>query len=280
MSSSKLYHLYHIVTPSPWPLVTSIGAYGLTTGGVLYFHFFSDGSLVFLLGLQTIILAAFTWWRDVIRESTFEGCHTTFVQNGLRLGVVLFIVSEVMFFSGFFWAFFHSSLAPTIELGSVWPPIGIEAFYAWDVPFLNTLVLLLSGATITWSHFALVKNLQNNTLISLYLTILLAIFFTFLQACEYTEATFSISDSVYGTCFYMATGFHGFHVLIGTIFIIYTTIRISLFQLNSNHHLGFLAASWYWHFVDVVWLFLFVSIYWWGNTDIKVLSSDNLFLVI
>lgn len=273
--SSKNYHLFHLVNPSPWPLIVSIGTYGLTTGSALYFHFFSIGSFIALTGLLTVIYGAFIWWRDVVREGTFEGCHTTLVQNGLRLGIVLFIVSEVMFFSGFFWAFFHSSLAPAIELGSVWPPIGIDPFYAWDVPFLNTLVLLLSGSTITWAHFALAKSLQKNTLISLYLTILLAVFFTFLQACEYTEATFSIADSVYGTTFFMATGFHGFHVIVGTIFIVYTTVRVLHYHLTAKHHVGFLGASWYWHFVDVVWLFLFISIYWWGNTT----NSGSTFLI-
>lgn len=272
--SAKSYHLYHLVDPSPWPIVTAVGLFGLTTGSVMCFHFYNDGLIILLLGLLTVLLSAFVWWRDIIRESTFEGFHTEPVQNGIRIGVVLFIVSEVMFFSSFFWAFFHSSLAPTIELGGVWPPIGLSVFNPFEVPFLNTVVLVLSGATITWAHFGLLENLIKNVMVSLNITIYLALFFTLLQLCEYTEATFSMSDGVYGSVFYMATGFHGFHVIVGTIFILVTAYRIKNFHLSRKHHLGFLAASWYWHFVDVVWLFLFIAIYWWGNFDGLILIEN------
>jgi len=271
-------HFFHIVNSSPWPLCTSIGAFGITTGSALSFHFYSKGFIVFFLGLLTVVFSAILWWRDVIREGLSEGWHTSAVQFGLRLGVILFIVSEVMFFSGFFWAFFHSSLAPAIELGSVWPPLGIEVFNPWHVPLLNTIILLLSGATITWAHFGIANNIKKTDceaktfsifkeiLNSLVSTVLLAVLFTVLQVCEYTEAAFSISDGVYGTTFFMATGFHGFHVIIGTIFILVSTFRFFSYHFSKTHHLGFESASWYWHFVDVVWLFLFISIYWWGNS--------------
>lgn len=263
-------HGFHIVTVSPWPLITSLGALGMTMGGVLMFQYYAKGNLVFLLGLFTVILTSAFWWRDVVREGLYEGDHTKAVQSNLRLGMLLFIVSEVMFFSAFFWAFFHSSLAPTIEIGSVWPPMGINVFNTWHVPLLNTLVLLLSGATLTWCHHSILIANFNETMISGILTIALAVFFTQLQSCEYMEATYTISDGIYGSTFFMATGFHGFHVIIGTIFILVSILRYRWFHFSSSHHLGFESAAWYWHFVDVVWLFLFLSIYWWGNSRIGV----------
>ena len=210
------------------------------------------------------ITAAY-WWRDVIREATFEGHHTSVVQTGLRYGMILFIVSEVMFFSGFFWAFFHSALAPTVEIGSIWPPEGIHPFNPWDVPLLNTIILLASGATVTWAHHAITTGLRYQAIYALVLTLLLAVIFTSLQAFEYLEASFNISDGIYGSTFYMATGFHGFHVIIGTTFLAVCLVRLINYHFTTTHHFGFEAAAWYWHFVDVVWLFLFVSIYWWGT---------------
>ena len=179
--------------------------------------------------------------------------------------MILFIVSEVMFFFGFFWAFFHSSLSPVPEIGSLWPPMGIDTISAWGVPLLNTIILLSSGITITWAHHAIVCGHRKNAISGLLLTIILALLFTMLQGFEYIDANFTISDSIYGSTFYLATGFHGFHVIIGTIFIIISTIRLINHHFTKEHHFGFEAAAWYWHFVDVVWLFLFVVIYWWGG---------------
>ena len=207
----------------------------------------------------------FVWFRDVVREGTFQGHHTKVVQKGLKMGMILFITSEVMFFFAFFWGFFHSSLAPTVELGSVWPPMGINVLNPWEVPLLNTAILLCSGVTVTWAHHALVAGSRSQALSGLFLTISLGVIFTMLQAFEYLEASFTIADSVYGSCFYMATGFHGFHVLVGTLFLAVCLFRLYNHHFTRQHHLGFEAAAWYWHFVDVVWLFLFVSIYWWGN---------------
>ena len=261
-------HAYHLVDPSPWPLFGSLSALASTLGGVMYMHSFRGGSTLLMFGLAMLMYTMFVWWRDVIRESTFEGYHTSVVCRGLRYGMILFILSEVMFFVAFFWAFFHSSLAPAVEIGAVWPPKGIDALNPWGVPFLNTLILLSSGAAVTWAHHALRAGLFMSTLKGLLATIILAAVFTSLQGVEYIEAPFTISDGIYGSTFYLATGFHGFHVIIGTVFLTVCCVRHYLGHFTSNHHFGFEAAAWYWHFVDVVWLFLFVSIYWWGgNTN-------------
>ena len=207
----------------------------------------------------------FVWWRDVIRESTFQGHHTTPVQLGLRYGMILFIASEVMFFLAFFWAFFHSSLAPTVELGAVWPPKGITVLDPWEIPFLNTIILLTSGAAVTWAHHAILAGYRKEGITGLGITILLAVIFTGFQAFEYIEAPFTISDGVYGSTFYLSTGFHGLHVIIGTIFLFICLLRLQKGHFTKLHHFGFEAAAWYWHMVDVIWLFLFVSIYYWGG---------------
>jgi heme/copper-type cytochrome/quinol oxidase subunit 3 len=258
-------HLYHLVDESPWPLVTAFSVQAMLLGAVMYMQTIINGLFVLTLGLLSTVYCAGLWWRDVIREGTFEGEHTQVVQRGLRIGMILFIVSEVMFFFAFFWAYFHSSLAPTIEIGSVWPPVSISAFNPWQVPFLNTVILLLSGATITWAHHSIVFGDLEQAVRSVEATIALAIAFTALQVFEYGQASFSISDGIYGSTFFMATGFHGFHVIIGTIFITVCWIRLINNQFTREHHIGFEAAAWYWHFVDVVWLFLFTTIYWWGN---------------
>lgn len=258
-------HPFHLVDPSPWPLVTATAAFTLTTGAVMYMHGFSGGSSFLTIGLLFLVSSMFIWWRDVIREGTLEGQHTSMVQLGLRLGMLLFIVSEVMFFVAFFWAFFWASLAPVPEIGAVWPPRGIEVLNAWEVPFLNTLILLSSGASVTWAHHAILAGNRSQTVVALGLTIGLAIMFTGLQVFEYRNAGFSIGDGIYGATFYMATGFHGFHVFLGTCFLTVGLIRVLNYHFTKQHHFGFEAAAWYWHFVDVVWLFLFVSIYWWGG---------------
>nr|YP_010032385.1 Cox3 [Schizocladia ischiensis]QOW07599.1 Cox3 [Schizocladia ischiensis] len=258
-------HPFHLVDPSPWPLVAAMGALSLTFGAVMYMHNYRGGGQLLLLGLLTILFVMYTWWRDIIREATFEGHHTGAVQGGLRMGMILFIVSEVMFFFAFFWAFFHSSLAPAFSIGGVWPPAGIEIISPWGVPLLNTILLLSSGATVTWAHHAIVAGAREQALLALGGTLVLALFFTGLQAFEYLHAPFGMSDSVYGASFYMATGFHGFHVIIGTLFLFVCTLRLFSHHFSRQHHFGFEAAAWYWHFVDVVWLFLFITIYWWGS---------------
>lgn len=261
-------HLYHLVDPSPWPISTAISALSMLIGTVMYMHSYANGLLVAFLGFVSVTASLAIWWRDVVREATYEGKHSTTVQKGLRYGMALFILSEVCFFVAFFWGFFHSSLSPNIEIGSIWPPEGIVTFDPWQIPFLNTIILLLSGATITWAHHAIVGGDRSGALLALEVTIGLAVAFTALQAYEYIESSFSISDGIYGSTFFMATGFHGFHVIIGTIIIIVMTLRLYYHHFTKEHHFGFEAGAWYWHFVDVVWLFLFVSIYWWGSVTI------------
>jgi heme/copper-type cytochrome/quinol oxidase subunit 3 len=265
MKYNNQIHPFHLVDPSPWPLIASIGAFSLTSGTVMFFHGYNGGTSTFFFGIFLILLMMFVWWRDIVREATFEGNHTKPVELGLRMGMLLFIVSEVMLFFAFFWAFFYASIAPGIELGTVWPPQGIEVFNAWEVPFLNTLILLTSGATCTLCHNTLVTGDKKLAVQSLIATIVLAALFTGFQAFEYMHASFTISDSIYGSCFYMATGFHGAHVFIGTCFLTVCLVRLIKNHFTRQHHFGFEAAAWYWHFVDVVWLFLFVAVYWWGG---------------
>jgi cytochrome c oxidase subunit 3 len=262
---TKQIHPFHLVDPSPWPFVGAFSAMATTTGGVMYMHAYKGGGNLLLFGLIGIIITMGVWWRDIIREATFEGQHTKAVQNGLRWGMILFIVSEIMFFFAFFWAFFWSSCAPAIEIGSIWPPKGITPFNAFEIPLLNTLILLTSGATVTLCHNSMVAGNRNVTILSLIATVFYAIIFTGFQAYEYCHASFTISDGIYGSCFYLATGFHGFHVFVGTCFLTVCLIRCVNYHFTREHHFGFEAAAWYWHFVDVVWLFLFVAIYWWGG---------------
>jgi cytochrome c oxidase subunit 3 len=258
-------HPFHLVDPSPWPFLAGIAAFNLTTGFVMYMHFYQGGFYIFSFGFLLLLFVFFVWWRDIVREATFQGHHTKQVQIGLRWGMILFIVSEIMFFFAFFWGFFASSLAPTIEIGGIWPPPGINVLNPWEIPLLNTLVLLLSGFTCTWAHHAMIEGNRQTVILSLGLTVFLGIFFSILQGMEYYEADFTISDGIYGSTFFLTTGFHGFHVLVGTTFLIVCFFRVLSYHFTRNHHFGFEAAAWYWHFVDVVWLFLFVSIYWWGG---------------
>nr|YP_009003554.1 cytochrome c oxidase subunit III [Luetkenotyphlus brasiliensis]AGZ19039.1 cytochrome c oxidase subunit III [Luetkenotyphlus brasiliensis] len=256
-------HAYHMVDPSPWPLTGAVAALLMTSGLAMWFHF--NSTTIMLLGFMVLLLTMLQWWRDIVRESTFQGQHTTVVQKGLRYGMILFITSEVFFFLGFFWAFYRASLAPAIELGECWPPTGISPLNPFEVPLLNTAVLLASGVTVTWAHHSIMSNARKEATHALTLTIMLGFYFTALQAMEYYEAPFSISDGIYGSTFFVATGFHGLHVIIGSTFLLVCLIRQTTYHFTSKHHFGFEAAAWYWHFVDVVWLFLYVSIYWWGS---------------
>jgi cytochrome c oxidase subunit 3 len=224
-------HPYHLVDPSPWAFVASLGALGLTFGGVMFMQNYSGGWTLFSIGFLTILYTMYVWWRDIIREATFEGQHTFAVQQGLRQGVLLFIVSEVMFFFAFFWAFFDASIKPSFAIGGVYPPEGLEILNMWGIPLLNTVILLTSGATVTWAHHGIVAGAKRSSQIGLFLTICLAIIFTALQVFEYVNAPFSISDGIYGSTFFMATGFHGFHVFIGTCFFncVFNSFRIKSF---------------------------------------------------
>lgn len=254
---------FHLVEYRPWPLTASIGAFCLAIGIASWFH--GHGLWCIYIAATLIILSIIQWWRDVIREGTFIGHHTSYVTKGLRWGIILFITSEVLFFFAFFWAFFHRRLSPTPELGCCWPPTGITPLNPFRVPLLNTAVLLASGVTVTWAHHSLLETNRKNTIQALTLTVLLGAYFTVLQAGEYIEASFRIADSVYGSTFFVATGFHGAHVLIGSTFLLVCLYRTAIYHFSNNHHFGFEAAAWYWHFVDVVWICLYLCIYWWRS---------------
>nr|WHU31442.1 cytochrome c oxidase subunit III [Claassenia magna] len=261
--STHANHPYHLVDQSPWPLTGALGALATVSGLVKWFHHYSPSLLI--IGLIIMSLTMVQWWRDITREGTLQGLHTLPVTLGLRWGMILFITSEVFFFLSFFWAFFHSSLSPTSELGAMWPPAGITPFNPLQIPLLNTAILLASGVTVTWSHHSLMESNYTQALQGLFFTVILGIYFTILQAYEYIEAPFTISDAVYGSTFFVATGFHGLHVIIGTTFLLICLVRHSRSHFSADHHFGFEAAAWYWHFVDIVWLFLYISIYWWGS---------------
>ncbi len=266
-------HDYHLVEPSPWPAVGAVAAGTMAIGGILLMHEVTNW--VFAVGTVMVLATMFLWWRDVVREATFEGHHTAVVQLGLRYGMALFNASEVMFFVGWFWAYFDVSLYPggdnSLELvaraghtGGVWPPTQIEPFDPFEVPFLNTLILLTSGSTVTWAHHEIRVGNRKQAILAMWLTILLGLAFTSLQAYEYVHAPFAFTGGIYGSTFFMATGFHGFHVIIGTCFLFVCQWRLYQGHFKPDHHFGFEAAAWYWHFVDVVWLFLFSAVYWWG----------------
>ena len=275
---AKPNHDYHLVASSPWPLVGSISAF-ITAIGLIFWmkHLpiggLKIGSYIFGIGFLGILYTMIAWWADVIKEATYEGYHTRVVQISHRYGMILFIASEVMFFVAWFWAYFDASLfageaaqyARVEFTGGHWPPKGTEVLNPWNLPLLNTLILLTSGTTVTWAHHALLHGDRKGLKFGLLLTVLLGILFTSVQAYEYVHAPFGFKNSIYGATFFMATGFHGFHVLIGTIFLTVCLLRANAGQFTPQQHLGFEFAAWYWHFVDVVWLFLFASIYVWGS---------------
>ena len=256
-------HPYHLVDPSPWPFIGSISAMVLAVGAVLYMH--EEISWVMMLGFLGVLVTMAGWFWEVIKEAEYRGFHNPVVQVGMRYGMALFIASEVMFFVAWFWAYFNAALFPTEQIAAQGPPPGVQTFDTWDLPFLNTLILLMSGITVTWAHHALRENDRKHFMQGLGLTIFLGICFTCVQAYEYSHAAFGFQDGIYPSTFYMATGFHGFHVLVGTIFLIVCFFRGRAGHFKPEHHFGFEAAAWYWHFVDVVWLFLFICIYWWGR---------------
>jgi cytochrome c oxidase subunit 3 len=228
-------------------------------------HGFSSGNIFLTVAFLTLLSSMTLWWRDVISEATYLGNHTLAVQKGLNMGVALFIVSEALFFLGVFWAFFHSALSPTVELGAQWPPMGIQAVNPFELPLLNTIILLSSGVTVTYAHHSIIKGNRYGALNGLVATVVLALIFTALQGIEYSVSSFTISDGAFGSCFYLSTGFHGLHVMIGTAFIAVGLWRVMAYHSTENHHLGLESSILYWHFVDVVWLFLYISIYYWGS---------------
>jgi cytochrome c oxidase subunit 3 len=293
-------HDYHILPPDIWPIVGAFSALTMAIGGIMWMHgghvgHPNGGGTIFFIGVAAVLLTMFSWWSNVIREA-HAGDHTPVVQLHLRYGMILFIASEVMFFVGWFWAFFDFSLFPApvqyvngvvsliadpVAGAATWPPKGLEVLDAFKFPLLNTIILLTSGTTVTWAHHALIHGQRggektglwgllgvgnrDGVLKGLWLTIVLGLLFSSIQAYEYSEAPFPFQGLNYGASFFMATGFHGFHVIIGTIFLTVCLIRAYKGDFTPRQHFGFEAAAWYWHFVDVVWLFLFVSIYVWGG---------------
>ena len=269
------HHPFHLVNPSVWPLVGSLAAGLLAAMAVMYMHNktilgLHPGIWGVVFGFSFVGYVMYHWWKDVVKEAVVEKAHSPITKIGFRYGMALFISSEVMFFVAFFWAFFAASLFPTGAIGGIWPPTGVVPIPAFDLPFLMTMILLLSGCTVTWAHHAILEGKQDEATRALAITVALGIFFTCFQAYEYVHATFRFSiangGNIYSSAFYMATGFHGFHVLVGSIFLIVCLFRNMKGHFTAKSHFGFEAAAWYWHFVDVVWLFLFAAIYWWGNS--------------
>ncbi|MBX3529188.1 MAG: cytochrome c oxidase subunit 3 [Rhizobiaceae bacterium] len=276
-------HDYHIIDPSPWPALGSLGALIMAVGGIAWmqsikgneFHFVGlniAGPWIFFIGLAVVLYVMFAWWSDTIKEA-HEGHHTRVVSLHLRYGMIMFIASEVMFFVAWFWAFFDASLFPgeaaqvtrSEFLGGQWPPVGIEVLDPWHLPLYNTIILLLSGTTVTWAHHALLHDDRKGLVWGLAVTVALGVLFSCVQVYEYVHAPFAFKSSIYGATFFMATGFHGFHVFIGTVFLTVCLFRAIAGHFTPKQHFGFEAAAWYWHFVDVVWLFLFACIYVWGS---------------
>ena len=268
-------HPYHLVRPNIWPLIGALAGGFFTAMMVMYFPGYREAlaaggtDLPFpwgpLLGVAAICIVMFFWWKDVIYESVVEKAHTKIAEVGLRFGMMLFIASEVMFFFAFFWAFFSAALFPVEAIGYVWPPENIETIPAFDLPFMMTMILLLSGCTVTWAHHAILEGDQENMVKALGVTVLLGVLFLGFQVYEYAHAHFGFTEGIFPSTFFMATGFHGFHVFVGTVFLYVCYKRAKKGHFTKERHFGFEAAAWYWHFVDVVWLFLFVAVYWWGG---------------
>nr|YP_010261466.1 cytochrome c oxidase subunit III [Brachymeria lasus]UIB40548.1 cytochrome c oxidase subunit III [Brachymeria lasus] len=257
----KMSQPFHLVTLSPWPIISSINVMNMFISILNWFN--KNGYEFMLFNLLSLSLSVMLWWRDVIREGTYQGFHTKKVYNGLKMGMILFIISEVFFFLSIFWCYFHMMLSPSIELGMLWPPKNIELFNPYSIPLLNTLILLSSGVTVTYTHYLIINKFNKKSFFYLFITVILGLIFSGFQLYEYYWAPFSMSDSVFGSIFFMSTGFHGLHVLIGDLFLMINLIRIFNNNFSSTHHFGFEAAAWYWHFVDIVWLFLYFFVYYW-----------------
>lgn len=259
---------YFKITPilllknSPWPIIASLGGFFIVSGTVILFHKHIISILLF--GIFFLTLSIYQWRRDIVRESRIIGGHSKFFQKALKVGILLFILSEVIFFASFFWGFFHRRTVPCVEIGVTWPPFGITAINPYGIPLLNTVILLRSGISVTWRHHRLQKNNFEQRFYALVITCLLGWVFLKIQLNEYSVRSFTFADRVFGSVFFMATGFHGLHVFLGSVLLSISGFRLFLFHFSRNHHIGYEAAIWYWHFVDVVWLFLFCFVYFWG----------------
>nr|YP_009728513.1 cytochrome c oxidase subunit III [Indomegoura indica]QIA95426.1 cytochrome c oxidase subunit 3 [Indomegoura indica] len=259
----KINQPYFILNLSPWPILMSLNTFNLMISNIMIMNF--KYNFMSMMNLIMMILISTLWWRDIIRESTYQGNHNFYIMNLIKFSMILFIISEMFLFISFFWNFLHNSLAPSIELGLNWPPKNINFFNPLLIPLLNTIILLTSSFTVTLTHLYLLNNSKKKTIFFMNLTIILSIYFLMLQMLEYKQATFTFSDSIFGSSFYMATGFHGLHVIMGTIFLMINMLRMMKMHFSYTHHISFELAAWYWHFIDIIWLFLYMTFYWWNN---------------
>jgi cytochrome c oxidase subunit III len=276
MAALEKNHDYHMVEPSPWPFWISVAVFVMMIGAIAWMQEWTPW--VFWIGFAGVLYVMYAWWADVVREANNGVDHTPVVQMHHRYGMMLFIASEVMLFVAFFWAYFDGffrlddveQYARVAATGGAWPPTGVEVFDPFHLPLFNTLILLTSGTTVTWAHHALLEGDRQGLRWGLVLTVALGVLFSFVQALEYSHAGFSFTGNMYGSTFVAATGLHGLHVLIGTIFLAVCLLRAERGDFTTERHLGFEFAAWYWHFVDVVWLFLFASIYVWGSWGVAL----------
>nr|YP_009400274.1 cytochrome c oxidase subunit III [Nurudea yanoniella]ARW70276.1 cytochrome c oxidase subunit III [Nurudea yanoniella]QBK84293.1 cytochrome c oxidase subunit 3 [Nurudea yanoniella] len=259
----KFNQPYYILNISPWPILMAFNSFNFMISNIMIMNF--KFNMISMMNLMLMIIISILWWRDIIRESTFQGNHNFYIMNLIKLSMILFIISELFLFISFFWNFLHNSLAPSIDIGLNWPPKNINFFNPLMIPLLNTIILLTSSFTITLSHFYTLNNLKKKSSMFLNMTIILSIYFLYLQTLEYKQANFTFSDSIFGSSFYMATGFHGMHVIIGTIFLIINMMRMINMHFSFMHHISFELSIWYWHFIDIIWLFLYMTFYWWNN---------------
>lgn len=258
------FNKFHIVTQRPWPILSSIQIWSIIIL-MVYINQFKIKKKILLSFITVLTITAIMWWNNTIKETLIEGAHQNITIKGIKKAILLFILSEIIFFLSFFWSYFHERISPNVEIGQIWPPYEIKTFNPINVPILNTIILIRSGFSITWSHHLIIENKLKKSKITLILTLVLGVYFSMLQIIEYKQSEFSNHDSSYGTIFFIATGFHGLHVIIGSTFIIINVLKINKFTLNQKNHIIFELSAWYWHFVDVVWLFLYLSVYWWGK---------------
>ena len=257
-------HPFHMVMPSPWPIVVSFALLSLALSLALTMHGYIGNMNMVYLALFVLLTSSILWFRDIVAEATYLGDHTIAVRKGINLGFLMFVLSEVLIFAGLFWAYFHSAMSPDVLLGACWPPVGIEAVQPTELPLLNTIILLSSGATVTYSHHALIAGNRNKALSGLLITFWLIVIFVTCQYIEYTNAAFTISDGVYGPVFYAGTGLHFLHMVMLAAMLGVNYWRMRNYHLTAGHHVGYETTIIYLHVLDVIWLFLYVVFYWWG----------------
>nr|AZL93184.1 cytochrome c oxidase subunit 3 [Diapriidae sp. ZJUH_2016010] len=253
-------HPYHIVSNSPWPIIFSINLMNFIISNLLMMNMKNNKFLLIMMMLLIIIMM--NWWKNLMLESLMQGFRTIKCKIMMKFSMILFILSEIMFFMSMFWCYMHMYLSPSIEIGSIWPPKNIEMFNPFLIPLINSIILITSGMTLTYSHYLMINNKFIKSIIYMYMTIILGMMFTTIQIYEYKMSFFNISDSIYGSIFFMLTGFHGLHVIIGTIFLI-TSLKNMYNKFSKMNNLSFELSSWYWHFVDFIWLMVYTLVYWW-----------------